>query len=1088
MDGHRSGPSSRQRRIFIQSPSSPSGPHARDTRSPSQTRTRPPPHLDGPRPQTAPDGQPGSHYPTSQLSQSRRRPPRPSTAATPPGADRMAFVDSSIAEYANANASLGHRRGRSHDAVPLDMQSGYQDKGKTPALRLETDVPSIAIRSVEIERKVSNTRDSILTQGSTESSIYPASTPTDTDMTTTAPPSPLSPLSPVRPNHALNVSLGQLHQSRLHDFNADDVSYRLRLMVKNNYFLPPMHTKPFSYDISTPITSTKKSPVPSFLDFLRPGKSRAAPPTPPAERTERTLVDPMDQSPRSSYFPPENLRPQTNSAALGCQNRVSRVVVVRERMEDLPGASKKAERELKAQSFAPRVKEFEAGYLGGRQEAFTGIIDPTDAVDMPLPTSDYPFAIQASEHHGLGVADSLGAAVLADHLPPPLSPGQSSVDSKEHAWRKDILSAAVGYSLSNSVASSSSVASASVSGSPVPSPAPRSSSSSVPKEHRVPQALKLDKRILSPPPRLDSLESQGLPSSSPGSPPSSGQANRPRLTLQAPVKAEIPYLRSETPVPHTPLSPRPNKHPKSLHSMSHSDLHSSQKSETSRSGALRKSASSPLLTEPADAFRGPGALTPSPPPLPPALSLSPAPGPSSRYSRESRASTASSSTTKSFRSRLASFEVDPTRRTSAATMATHDRALTPEDTRTPSPTASAFQDRVSEVFYTAPSEASMTDQFGEAARSQSRASSSSRVTRPPRSSSRRTPANLHPPPQPSPYLHSPSTKSRSSSITSRSSSTSGHHRNRHGTIRADDIQGLEFLEEASSVRKPSFLDMSAVSHHSGVHVAPPPASPADFFDHIENNALDDDESESDTETGPSAMPSFSTSFIAPSQPYLGVFYNSSPDVSMGGSSLGGYHSGGGGGRSRFYSSSSHSKPNIPAERRTPVGNTPNKGKFFSSKTKLSPSSLAPLQLAMLSRDRLSEGDERLLSPGASASASAAINAAVADQRGTGAGPSRGSYAPVGGYGPSAGVGPSAGPAVGPGAAAEENVKKWQREQRADESSRKLDEQVLKFIEGDKARMKELAMKHKTDKESQGKSPFDGMPSPRSHAPAPGKEQ
>jgi hypothetical protein len=109
-------------------------------------------------------------------------------------------------------------------------------------------------------------------------------------------------------------------------------------------------------------------------------------------------------------------------------------------MEDIMVAAKQAEQNLKAKS-AARIDQ---GSQNGN-DAIDNAIDPTDAVDIPLPSPTYPFAVQASALHGLGVQDSVGAAVLADRLPP------NSYDPAEDRWRKALLQEAVHHSLDRGI-------------------------------------------------------------------------------------------------------------------------------------------------------------------------------------------------------------------------------------------------------------------------------------------------------------------------------------------------------------------------------------------------------------------------------------------------------------------------------------------------------------------------------------------------------------------------------------------------------------------------------------------------------------
>jgi hypothetical protein len=59
------------------------------------------------------------------------------------------------------------------------------------------------------------------------------------------------------------------------EFDGDDVSYRLRLLVKNSYFLPPAHSKPSSSDLMSSLKAQKPSSragTPTFLGPLSIGQ------------------------------------------------------------------------------------------------------------------------------------------------------------------------------------------------------------------------------------------------------------------------------------------------------------------------------------------------------------------------------------------------------------------------------------------------------------------------------------------------------------------------------------------------------------------------------------------------------------------------------------------------------------------------------------------------------------------------------------------------------------------------------------------------------------------------------------------------
>ncbi|KAF9649865.1 hypothetical protein BDM02DRAFT_3260112 [Thelephora ganbajun] len=284
-------------------------------------------------------------------------------------------------------------------------------------------------------------RDSL--QSGTSSSLYPASTHTSSPMDRA-----LSPQSHFEQMpEVVEVPTLAENESGYRDFDTDDVSLRLRLLVNNSYFLPPAHSKPTIADLSNHDAAkrTPKPAAPGFFDIFRIGKVKPKPPTPVA--LERPRLRATSESTTQLHVPPYT-EPTPGPSATPHQSVEiqARVMVVREKMEDLMIVAKQAEQESKIR--AERLAELQERNLD-QTERFDGIIDPTDAVDLPPPSTKYPFAIQASAIQGLGVHDSIGAAVLADRLPPPRSPGLWSVTEEDEKWRKLLLTQAVGHSLSN---------------------------------------------------------------------------------------------------------------------------------------------------------------------------------------------------------------------------------------------------------------------------------------------------------------------------------------------------------------------------------------------------------------------------------------------------------------------------------------------------------------------------------------------------------------------------------------------------------------------------------------------------------------
>lgn len=132
-----------------------------------------------------------------------------------------------------------------------------------------------------------------------------------------------------------------------------------------------------------------------------------------------------------------------------------RVVVVRERMEDIASVARQVEQDLKIKQRVAeaerRLRRSEVSHTTEELPMNDGLIDPTDSVDLPPMMANALFGPQASALNGMGVEASLGAAALAERLIP-ASPGMWSIDSEEEAWRKALLQEAVGHSLNNSPA------------------------------------------------------------------------------------------------------------------------------------------------------------------------------------------------------------------------------------------------------------------------------------------------------------------------------------------------------------------------------------------------------------------------------------------------------------------------------------------------------------------------------------------------------------------------------------------------------------------------------------------------------------
>lgn len=259
----------------------------------------------------------------------------------------------------------------------------------------------------------SRARASVATQTSAAtSSLYPLST---SDATGTE-----SPSSPSTPTYSSHEEVYAPHQ-----LDPDDVSYRLRLLVRNNYYLPPAHSKPLHVDL---FREQQHPPKSTILDLFRPAKrSRARTPNPATSPPVRPPFQVYALS--APHISPIHQIRASSADVLPEKETPGRVVVIRERVDDLVKAASKAAQEPRLQTDQQPYHEAE--------------IDPTDVVDLP----SYTFEPQASIGNalGLGVDRSVGAAALADFLPG----AQRSVPLQDEGWRRALLHQAVDMSMSS---------------------------------------------------------------------------------------------------------------------------------------------------------------------------------------------------------------------------------------------------------------------------------------------------------------------------------------------------------------------------------------------------------------------------------------------------------------------------------------------------------------------------------------------------------------------------------------------------------------------------------------------------------------
>ena len=713
---------------------------------------------------------------------------------------------------------------------------------------------------------IGNVRDSVSTQQSgASSSLYPPST-----STASGPGSPTSPLSMSDRIDQLILPPVAPEISDVQEYDSDDVSYRLRLLVNNNYFLPPAHSKPSPEDFASPSPTAARKVSTPFLDLFRVGKLKSKPSTPPGLSPVFDPAVPMLRTTSDSIVAPYALRTQQPrsssqmprlSPRLPIANPRGRVVVVREKMNDIAVAAKQAEQDLKT-----RGVRIDQGSQKAKQEWVDDVIDPTDAVDIPLLSPSYPFAIQASALHGLGVLDSVGAAVLADRLPPSKNPNLSNTfDSTEESWRKALLHEAVHHSLDNTPDISSF---SHILGTSTPLGSPRSKRTDLPSRVGTPSnTVKMIQQRIAAQPLIDIQEPRTTKhvrkkSAQSQAPTSKGQNSNflsPTSTQMSGRPASYFPERVDTPSgPMTPLGPPPRRHfVNTVHSLSQSDLtngHPSSESwdrsmsQGSPYDTLRRTVSTPLLAEGYESL-----------PTRQTMPHRPATAQHPRDSQATTISTFSFNTIRESYDRVMSdrHESDDEcgTRASLTLSAVRGRpSLSEYSQSSMSPTTSLFQeihnrgDFSGSPLNAGPSRFSFDQQNAISDGTNSRYSA---VSPPPRMSSSLAHAVLTPPPRSSSlhYFANGQPQIPPVSVPRPNQSDS-------------DEPGLQILapepttpplpqskSERSSGRShlPPSLTISTTSTPLAIHSAPGPSSPTSFFDTIQTqpNAMDDLESSSD---------------------------------------------------------------------------------------------------------------------------------------------------------------------------------------------------------------------------------------------------
>lgn len=594
------------------------------------------------------------------------------------------------------------------------------------------------------------------------------------------------------------------------------------------------------------------------------------------------------------------------------------MVVLREQVHDLAAAARQAEREIKAR------KSLQAP----RNDFIDDVIDPTDAVDLPPSANGSLFAVQASALNGLGVGDSVGAAVLADRLPP--SPGMWSMSTEEDSWRKALLAEAVHHSLNNTpdVSFSSSAASSP----PPPEPqSPRSfrSSDARPSDEiphsSTPKPVRIGQRILEPEQIIATVDVPAPELSPTSLYPVSPVTASMALGQDAPLspwghQMETTPLRAETPALTTPLAPPPRRglvNP--TYSLSQADLPTfapdSDLSQMSDSAQfLRRAVSSPRLSAMhEDEIQQRGLLMMTPPPIPhiqqrrsqvssssAALHTDTLRTSSSRYTTTE--SQYSDDDGLSYSTPQGDMDDVMPRPSLSVSLHTDGRPSLSEYSH-PSPTASAFQDALfgscrSPSPLMRRSHASSLEAFVPV--ESNTPPRSATFSPPPRASSSLAPTILSPPPRspatkpvfrPSISGHSnssgrsshsstplPSVVRMASTPNTVASSSSSYHSLPTEVELEQEQQEIEIISIPSQPiaerrgHGPTLsLRILTDTVSPAIHSAPAPASPTAFFDRIQShpNAMDDletsDESDEDEDgaelhrPNPSSSPGFSGS-------------------------------------------------------------------------------------------------------------------------------------------------------------------------------------------------------------------------------------
>ncbi|KAJ1307535.1 hypothetical protein OPQ81_001632 [Rhizoctonia solani] len=479
----------------------------------------------------------GRKEPGAQLIRSRSISPRPAPLAynSPPARNRESIVASedSHGQTIFLNRLPPRVSSLSRPPTRQDIPSSPDDP-----LFYQPPQPTYPLPH---SRSATQQRESMITQssGQTMSSLYPASSSSQTG--------PDSPPSPSTPSAHSSIDPVQTPGFAV---DADDVSYRLRLLVRNNYFLPPAHSKPNHSELSllSPAPPVPvKTPSPTFRDLFRVGRprtpSKAAPESP--KNTKATPPSPVVRPllpVRTETCP----TPISTAPSLREKERRGRVLVIRERIDDLVTAANSAEIDMRAREEDRRRRE--PPHSSSRPAA-VDVIDPTEIVDLPA----YQFPVQSSSapFGGLAPDSSIGAAVLADALPP------RPEDTEDEAWRKALLHKAVGLSMLSIPEPTPSVSQRSGSISPRPTSSARPSPSPGPSGSRSASNSALPSPA-APPIGRSIVPGSRLSTLPPASPKPNSGIRSPGFATRSPVSKvrELPIGTGSSPTTSLPPPPR----------------------------------------------------------------------------------------------------------------------------------------------------------------------------------------------------------------------------------------------------------------------------------------------------------------------------------------------------------------------------------------------------------------------------------------------------------------------------------------------------------------------------------------------------